>query len=115
MVIVFVFYVIGIWPFNGVNVIVDNTGITNYISCSVAVAGGDYDLGPLDVGHRLSTAVCPTSDSSVVIRLIEDNGVAHVLTADCYFGPRGYSGTVTVQVADDTIVHVDNDVGFGFP
>jgi len=105
----------GIWPFNGVVVTISNVGSTDYESCLVIVTGRSHDLGTLHADETRTTSVAPTGETHVELDLREYDGSKLCLDVDCYFEPRGYSGTVSVRLGDGKIYRVVNDVGIGFP
>ena len=105
----------GIWPFNGVVVVISNTGSTDYESCVVNVTGNSYELGSLAVGDTVATNVSPTGESHVELDLTEYNGSKHNLIVDCYFERRGYSGTISIDLDGGQIRDVAIDVGIGIP
>ncbi len=105
----------GIWPFNGVVVVINNTGSIDYESCVVNVTGRSYDLGTLTAGDTLTTNVSPNGESHIELDLTEYSGSQHHLVVDCYFERRGYAGTIAVDLGDGQISNVASDVGIGFP
>ncbi|WP_404304943.1 hypothetical protein [Neorhodopirellula lusitana] len=111
----FALKMLGVWPFNGVAVVIHNTGSEHYASCTVLVTGARYPLGSLEPGDKLSTSAWPTGDSTVLIELITDDGSSRILDADCYFGNGGYSGAITIDIANGAVSTVTDDIRIGFP
>ena len=105
----------GVWPFNGVIVVINNIGSIDYESCVVNVTGHSYDLRSLPADSTLTTNVSPTGESHVELDLSEYDGSRHHLVVDCYFESHGYSGTIKVHLGDGQIHGVANDIGIGFP
>src|SRR5215218_3893938 len=107
-VVLLVALVAAVWP-RGVVVTLRNGGTTPMRDVRVVVTGGSYAVGELRQQESRSVRVKSTGESHMVLRYADAGGIEKSVEVDCYFEP-GYSGRITVDVADGAVVHVDNRV-----
>jgi hypothetical protein len=75
----------------------------------VVVTGRSYAVGDLRQQESRSVRVRPTGESHIVLRYADAGGAERSVEVNCYFEP-GYSGRITVNIADGGVVHVDDQV-----
>jgi hypothetical protein len=90
----------------GPKAVVTNTGTTAMRNVRVEVTGRAYPIGDLPPGESRSLRVRPTGESHIVLRYADTNGAAQAVRVDCYF-ESGYSGRISVDVADGKVSRVD--------
>ena len=100
-----------LWP-RGVNVIVVNAGSSPMTSVSVAVTGGTFAMPNIPPNEARNVRVKPTGDSNIVLTYTDAAG-PHTVVVDCYLGNGGYSGSITIDVANGTIVQKLDSIRIG--
>ena len=93
----------------GVEAVIRNTGRARMRDIRVIVTGHSYAIGDLAPGQSRSVRVNPDGESHIVLTYTDASGVGQRLTVDCYF-ESGYSGSITVEVAEGTIAKVDDRI-----
>lgn len=89
---------------------VTNRGATSLRDVQAVVTGGRHSLGDLAPGASAACALEPSGESALEIRWLDAAGVARASSVDCYFEPRGYEGSIDVQLDGDLVASAAVDV-----
>jgi hypothetical protein len=98
----------------GVTVVVRNVGDAPMQNVAVHVTGNSYELGTFGSGDEGRVRVKPSGESHVEISFIDANGQQQRLVCDCYFEPRHWHGTITIDVAGGQVVRLQDSVSIGY-
>ena len=95
---------------HGVQVVVRNRGSSMLRDVHVNVTGRSHELGDVGPEQSRSVRVEPTGKSQIELTFADGDGVSKPLVINCYFGPSHYTGRITIDVAGNQVLHVDNQI-----
>jgi hypothetical protein len=90
-----------LWP-RGIKAVVRNAGGETMKDVHVLVTGRSYALGDIQPNEVRSVRVNPVGESSIKIQYTDAAGASRSADAACYI-ESGYSGSITVDIANGTI------------
>ena len=99
---------------SGIQVTVENTGISALKSVVLHVTGASYDLGDIAPGETATARVNPNGESELKVEFKDTDDQTQRLNAGGYF-ESGYRGTIRVEIKDGVIDKNEQDIKLWAP